>query len=251
MEAYTYVLINFLTIIICFIFSFHHKIRFDRHFAAFLKASLLVAIPFVAWDIWFTAQGVWWFNDRYLLGIRLFGLPLEEILFFICIPFSCVFTYFCLTKFYALAWARRAEQIFVAVAILLCLIMGIFSLGMIYPTVTFFMTAASLFYLFVVAKVRWLGKSTTVYGVLLIGFLLVNGVLTGTGLEEAVVNYNPDAFWNIRILTVPFEDAIYGYSMFLWNIYFFTLFRRAEPAELTSDAAPKILTVSRADEELH
>ncbi|WDF70038.1 lycopene cyclase domain-containing protein [Sphingobacterium oryzagri] len=247
MQAYTYLLINFLTIIICFVFSFHQKIRFDRYFGAFIKAAVLVAIPFIAWDVWFTQQGVWWFNDRYLLGLRLFGLPLEEMLFFICIPFSCLFTYYCLTKFYNLAWAATTEKIFALTAIVLCVIMGGLSLGMIYPTVTFFMTAGSLFYFVFIAKVRWLGTATSVYGILLIGFFLVNGVLTGTGLEEAVVNYNPDAFWNIRILTVPFEDAIYGYSMILWNIYFFSLFKPQENE--ATDEMPKqgISSIFKAD----
>ncbi|TDS17416.1 lycopene cyclase domain-containing protein [Sphingobacterium paludis] len=228
MEAYTYLLINFLTIVICFIFSFHKKIKFNRHFGAFIVAALIVAVPFIAWDVWFTAHGVWWFNDRYLLGVRIFGLPIEEILFFICIPFSCVFTYYCLTKFYDLSWKRSATSIFAIIVMALCFVMGVLSWGMIYPVVTFFMTAATFFYLFFIAKARWLGEASTVYAVLLIGFFLVNGVLTGTGLEEAVVNYNPKDFWGIRVLTVPFEDAIYGFSMFLWNIYFFNLFRRVE-----------------------
>ncbi|MFD2970141.1 lycopene cyclase domain-containing protein [Sphingobacterium bambusae] len=228
MEAYTYLLINFFTIIICFIFSFHPKIKFNRYFWAFLKASSLVAVFFVAWDIWFTAHGVWWFNDRYLLGFRIGGLPIEEILFFICIPFSCVFTYHCLTRFYDLEWSRRASSLFSITFVLLCVVLAIISWGKIYPFVTFVLTAATLVYLMAVAKIRWLGRASTLYGVLLIGFFLVNGVLTGTGLEEAVVNYNPDHFWGIRILTVPVEDAVYGYSLFLWNIYFFTLFKKHE-----------------------
>ena len=92
--AYTYALILFFTIIICFIASFDKRIQFNLQFGSFLKAAILVAIPFIAWDIWFTAHGVWWFNTDYTLGITFFGLPLEEILFFVCIPFSCIFTYY-------------------------------------------------------------------------------------------------------------------------------------------------------------
>ena len=59
MMAYTYALILFFTIIICFIASFDKRIQFNHHFSSFLKAAILVAIPFIAWDIWFTAHGVW------------------------------------------------------------------------------------------------------------------------------------------------------------------------------------------------
>ncbi|WP_222537179.1 lycopene cyclase domain-containing protein [Pedobacter polysacchareus] len=34
-----------------------------------------------------------------------------------------------------------------------------------------------------------------------------------------MVNYNPKSFLNIRILTKPIEDAPYGYSQSLLNIY--------------------------------
>ena len=82
MQSYTYILIDFLTVIVCFIFSFDRRIKFNRHFGAFLKASTLVAIPFILWDVLFTHMGVWWFDTSYTLGLTIFGLPLEEWLFF-------------------------------------------------------------------------------------------------------------------------------------------------------------------------
>ena len=79
MMAYTYILVLFFTIIICFIASFDKRILFNKHFGSFIKAAVLVAIPFIAWDIWFTAKGVWWFNTDYTLGLVIVGLPLEEL----------------------------------------------------------------------------------------------------------------------------------------------------------------------------
>ena len=52
-------------------------------------------------------------------------------------------------------------------------------------------------------------------------FFIVNGVLTGTGLESPIVNYNPKDFMGIRILTVPLEDAVYGYNMIALNLLLF------------------------------
>ncbi|HTM98215.1 MAG TPA: lycopene cyclase domain-containing protein, partial [Pedobacter sp.] len=100
MREYTYCLILFFTVIICFIASFDRRLQFYSYFGAFLKAAIVVGIPFITWDIWFTAKGVWWFNLAYTVGIPIAGLPIEEYLFFLCIPFSCVFTYFCLDKFF-------------------------------------------------------------------------------------------------------------------------------------------------------
>lgn len=228
MWQYTYLAINFFTIIICFIFSFHPKIKFNRHFKAFIMASVLVASVFIAWDVWFTANGVWWFNDRYLIGIRLFGLPLEELLFFICIPFSCVFTYHCLDKFFKLDWNVSIEKIFVIVSAVVCFIIAYLFKDRIYTLVTFTTTGASLLILYFVLKARWIGKASFVYLILMPGFFAVNGILTGTGLESPIVNYNPDDFIGFRMLTIPVEDTVYGYEMILWNLFFFYKFKKNE-----------------------
>ncbi|MFY1046351.1 lycopene cyclase domain-containing protein [Chryseobacterium sp. GP-SGM7] len=228
MWQYTYLAINFFTIIICFIFSFHPKIKFHRHFGAFLMASLTVAVFFIAWDTWFTEKGVWWFNDQYLIGKRLFGLPIEELLFFICIPFSCVFTYFCLDKFFKLDWKPSVEKVFVVISIILYCILALFFRDKIYSFVTFLTTAISLTSLYFVLKVRWIGKASLIYLFLMPGFLAVNGILTGTGLDSPVVNYNPKDFIGFRILTIPVEDIVYGYEMILWNLFFFYKFKKDE-----------------------
>lgn len=228
MEKYTYLLINFLTIIICFVFSFHPKIRFYRYFIPFLKASVLVAVPFILWDAWFTEMGVWWFNDRYLLGIRFLGLPLEELLFFICIPFSCVFTYFCLDKFFNLKWNQNIEKYFTIISIVILLALTVFNFDKIYTWITFLLTAISMFYLKFIAKADWIGKISFVYSILMFGFFPVNGVLTGTGLEQPIVNYNSENFLGIRMLTIPVEDTVYGYMMIVWNVYFFERFKKSD-----------------------
>lgn len=225
MEKYTYLLINFLTVIICFIFSFHHKIKFNRHFGAFFKSSFIVAFVFICWDIWFTEIGVWWFNDRYVTGWGIFNLPIEEVLFFFCIPFSCVFTYFCLDKFFNLQWNTFAEKLFVIFSIVVSASIGIYFSSRIYTSFTFCTNALSMLSLYFILKQSWIGKASLIYLFLMPGFLMVNGVLTGTGLDSPIVNYNPDDFLGIRILTIPIEDALYGYEMILWNIFLFKKFK--------------------------
>ncbi|WP_294293538.1 lycopene cyclase domain-containing protein [uncultured Chryseobacterium sp.] len=231
MLPYTYLLINFFTVIICFIFSFHPKIKFNRHFGAFFTASFIVAVVFIIWDAWFTKIGVWWFNDRYLIGIRFLKLPIEEIMFFFCIPFACIFTYFCLNKFFKLDWKPFWEKAFVISCIFLALTIGVYFIDKIYTSLTFITTACSLTVLYFVLKVRWIGKASFIYLILMPGFLMVNGILTGTGLESPIVNYNPKDFIGIRILTIPIEDTVYGYELILWNIFFFQKFKRNDLAE--------------------
>src|SRR5690554_3561835 len=223
--AFTYALVLFFTVIICFIASFDHRIRFDRHFGAFLKAAILVAIPFIAWDIWFTARGVWWFDTRYTIGWVIAGLPLEEWLFFIFIPFSCIFTYFCFDRFFNLDWLSGFNNIVVFVSVIVIAVFGLLHADKIYTLVIAIVTVAALIYLHFIARVSWITQASLVYTVLMLGFFPVNGVLTGTGIESPIVNYNPGDFLGIRMLTIPIEDAVYGYTQFLLGLYFFKKFQ--------------------------
>ena len=184
-----------------------------------------MAIPFIAWDVWFTATGVWWFNTDYTLGIELAGLPLEEWLFFICIPFSCVFTYFCFDKFFKLDWLSGFNNIIVFVSVIICSVMALLHDDKVYTLVTAIATITTLIYLHFIARADWIGKASLVFTILMLGFIPVNGLLTGTGLETPIVNYNPEDFLGIRILTIPIEDSVYGYTQFLLVLYFFKRFK--------------------------
>lgn len=226
MMQYTYILVDFFTVIVCFAFSFHPKIRFDKHFPAFIKASVLVAIPFIVWDILFTDYGVWWFNTDYTLSLKVLGLPIEEWLFFICIPFACVFTFFCLDKFFKLNWANAFNNTLVFISVIVCVLVALLFHDKMYTFVTAIGTTLVLVYLHFIVKAAWIGKASLVYLILMLGFFPVNGILTGSGLPSAVVNYNPNEFLGIRMFTIPIEDAVYGYSQFLLVLYFFKMFQK-------------------------
>jgi hypothetical protein len=52
-----------------------------------------VGIFFIAWDVFATSKGHWSFNSDYVNNLKLLGLPFEEILFFITVPYSCLFVF--------------------------------------------------------------------------------------------------------------------------------------------------------------
>ena len=225
MITYTYSLILFFTVIICFIASFDRRIKFNNHFGSFLKAAILVAIPFIAWDVWFTAHGVWWFDTNYTLGIPFFGLPLEEILFFICIPFSCIFTYYTIDKYYKWEVLSAFNNLLVFVSIIVLSVVGLLNFDKIYTVITAMVAILTLIYLHFIVKAEWITKASVIFTFLMLGFFPVNGILTGSFLESPIVNYNPKDFLGIRIFTIPIEDAVYGYAQFLLVLYFFKRFQ--------------------------
>lgn len=221
----TYLLINIFSVIVPFLFSFYPAIRFNKQFRAFFAANLVASVCFICWDILFTAQGVWGFNDTYILGYKLGNLPGEEVLFFICIPFACVFTYHCLSMFYTISWPLWVERTVIIVSSCLLLSGGLVYVDKAYTAVSFISTALLLMALEFVFKVKWLPAFLSIYPLLLIPFLIVNGILTGTGLQEPVVWYNNTENTGIRVLTIPVEDFVYALELLLFNLFFYEKFK--------------------------
>lgn len=213
-----YLLIDFFTIIVPFIFSFHPKLMFYRTWKAFFPAVLATGFIFIVFDSYFTHLGVWGFNPEYTIGFKVFNLPIEELLFFLCIPYSCVFTYHCLTLLLRLQIPKTIADMITATFIVGGIVAGIVYLNHLYTTFTFFSLAALLILSRLILKIDWLGKFYLVYLILLIPFCIVNGLLTGTGLDAPIVWYNSQEIIGFRILTIPFEDIFYGMNLILMNL---------------------------------
>ena len=220
-----YLLVDFFTVIVPLLFSFHPKIKFYKNWKAFFMANTLVAALFLIWDATFTQMQVWSFNSRYVSGIYFFNLPIEEVLFFICIPYACVFTFHCLDKFYTLDWKPKTENLFCLLLSAFLFLLGFFFIDRLYTSVSFISTALVCLLLKFVFKISWFGKSVSVYTFLLLPFFIVNGILTGTGLEQPVVSYNNAENLGIRLLSIPVEDVFYGYELILLNLFFYHLFK--------------------------
>ena len=220
-----YLLVDLCTLIVPLLFSFHPKIKFYKSWRFFFPANVTVAIIFISWDALFVYKGIWNFNSNYITGIYFYNQPLEEILFFICIPFSCVFTYYCLDKFYNLAWQPKTENIFCISFSSILLLAGFIFWDRLYTSSTLISLGLTCFALKFIARIKWFGNIISVYAVLLIPFFIVNGILTGTGIKEAVVQYNESEIIGLRLLTIPIEDFFYGLELFLLNVFFYKVFQ--------------------------
>ncbi|TKC10507.1 lycopene cyclase domain-containing protein [Pedobacter polaris] len=240
MMRYTYLLVDFFTIIVPLLFSFHPRLQFHKTWKAFFPAVVVTGVLFVIWDIYFTHLGVWGFNPDYILGANFLGLPLEELLFFLCIPYSCVFTYHCLTQLLKLQLPKPAEDVLTLAFVFLGVFGGIYYWGSLYTASTGLVMVGLLILARFVLKVRWLGKFYLVYLVLLIPFCIVNGILTGTGLDAPVVWYNAKHIIGLRIMTIPFEDVFYGLNLILLNLLIYNWRKDKYANSLNENAKGKV-----------
>jgi lycopene cyclase domain-containing protein len=228
MENYYYLGLMLFTISYPLAQSFERRIQFHRQWYALWPATLLTAALYLIWDHWFTVEGVWWFNPDYILGIYLFSLPLEEVMFFFFVPFACIFIYEVLIYFIKNDVFRPFGKYFVFIAVPLLLILGVLHTDKLYTSVNFVFTALVIFVHFLVFNDRYLGRFIIGYLVTLVPFMLVNGILTGTFLESPIVNYNNAENLSIRIGTVPIEDSVYLLGLLLMNISLYEKIRETK-----------------------
>lgn len=221
---YLYLLIDISTILIPLLFSFHPSIQFYKKWKALFPALFITAFIFIIWDILFTRMNVWSFNPDYVTGIYLFKLPLEEILFFIAIPYACIFTFFCLDQLTNILNPEFVHNKLVWLIVAILFFTGIYFHGKIYTSVTFISTAVLLTALQLNGSGVLIRQAFICWMILMIPFLVVNGVLTGTGPDAAVVMYDDTENLGIRIATIPIEDAVYGFALFLLNLFLFRHF---------------------------
>ncbi len=224
MTKYTYLLIDLFSVSVPLLVSFHPRSGLYKHWYALLPAIAITAIFYLLWDSWFTSMGVWGFNSTYITGIHVGNMPLEEILFFICIPYACVFTFDCLIRVIPAEVLSRQLNFISYVLIGLCVVVaGLYHNN--YYTASAFGLLAVLIFTVNYNSVPWLGRFYVIYLILLIPFLIVNGLLTGTGLDAPVVWYSADHIIGPRILTIPIEDVFYGMGLLMINTWIYQRLR--------------------------
>lgn len=214
-QKYLYLWINLLSFIVPFLFSFYPKARFAGKWKYVLPAIAATAVIFIVWDVVFTYLGVWGFNDQYIMGIKILGLPIEEIMFFICIPYACLFTYFALNHLIKKDYLFVHQELISSVIIILLLVLGGYYIHNLYTGVTFLLTGLVIAFVWLKLRMRFLGRFYLAFAILMIPFMIVNGALTGAFTEAPVVWYNEEHILGIHLVSIPLEDTVYALLMLL------------------------------------
>lgn len=226
MDKYLYLLLDVSAILFPLLFSFYAKAPFYKQWQYVGISIVVPAIIFIVWDELFTKFGIWGFNPKYLTGIFIGSLPLEEILFFICIPYACTFTYFALKHLIHKDYFRPLQNKISATLIITMASIGIWNYDRLYTTITFTGLAVFLTWLAVVIKPSYMGRFYLSFIFILIPFFIINGILTGSFIEAEVVWYNNNENLGVRIGTIPVEDIFYGMLLLFSNVVIFEQLRK-------------------------
>lgn len=224
MSHYLYAIILFLSALIPITFSFENNFKFYKKAPQLLSAIAIGALIFIIWDLIFTNAGIWGFNHSYLLGIYFFNLPIEEILFFILIPYCCVFLYEAFYYHFSLNPFKDHGRLISILLLITTSLVGWSNTDKCYTFSTMIFLSIIIFLAEFIFKNKELERFYFIFLIILIPFCIDNGILTGSFLKEPIVWYNDQENLNIRIWTIPFEDIFYGMSLILLDFCLFKSF---------------------------
>lgn len=110
-DSLQYVMLMAACLVITLPLEFVLGARVYRKPLRLLQTILVTVIAFAAWDIIAIHFGMWTYSDRFTTGLTLpFGLPLEELLFFIAIPLCGILTFEAVGKVFAFFTSRSRRS---------------------------------------------------------------------------------------------------------------------------------------------
>ena len=236
---YAYLLVDLFCLSGPFFLSFHKSVAFYKNFKPLAAGILLMSAVYLPWDILFTHWGIWNFNPKYTMQSRWFLLPIEEWLFFVAVPFACVFTFECVRYFKKTAPSKRFTQITSFTLLAISTVLSVFAaFEELWYTFSATLLCSAMLLFHIQRRSEFLGYFLFAWFILLIPFYMSNGILTGlhfyeydlvntsqVEITEAIVRYNNQFNLGIRIWSVPIEDFFYGLAMILLALTPYEYFR--------------------------
>ena len=198
--------------------SFDKRVRYFEKWRFALLSCLITAIPFIIWDMVFTENAVWGFNKDYLIGISVHNLPLEEVLFFIVVPFSCIFIYECCRYYIPIKGSKTVDLIVSVILLSICVLSIIGNPDGFYSLISSLVGVATIIFWKINRRISHLGY-TFLFS--LIPFIIMNGALTGLFTSKPVVWYNDLETIGFRLLTIPIHDVVYGMSLIFITLFIY------------------------------
>ena len=205
----TYLVLNLCIIAVPVWYTPDKRTAYYRRLPALGFSIAVVSTCYLLWDILVTARGEWSFNGKYLTGVQILNIPLEEVLFFITVPYSCLFIY------EVVLYATKSSKFRLPASVISAMILALLGSSLAFYTqgyttkalasCGFFLTIALLLDRpLLESKQYWIWLA-----ICYVPFLIINTVLTAL----PVVEYNSKAIWGLRVGTIPLEDFFYNYAM--------------------------------------
>jgi len=215
-----YVLLNIIIIAAPAALSFDKRVAYVKRWPRVFLTIFIVGGIYIFWDVFAAARGDWSFNSRYSGAVKLFGLPLGELLFFFTVPFSCIFIYEVVRGYF------KEREVAFPLWLSYLLAAGSIAGAVIFRGRPYTFTVLLVFAGFLIlGEILRLFRSFQFWfflGLSMVAFIIFNSILTSL----PIVSYGKEAILNIRAGTIPIEDFFYNISLLGYGAIVFNLLEK-------------------------
>jgi lycopene cyclase domain-containing protein len=229
---YEYLIFNILVISGPLVFGSLRPFYFIDRWLPALISAVAAGTPYIIWDVLVTGRH-WHFNPAYVSGLYIGGLPLEEWLFFITVPFACLFSWEMILRYSKQATLKWIGRLRPYLYIIPAAGVVLFLEGLEYTGLALIFSGLAVFADQILQTDLLLKRPFYLYLTLVIVFTVIfNGFLTA----RPVVLYGEEYQIGLRIFTIPVEDFAYGLSLIYLNTVVFERLKRGRlPYQKTED----------------
>ncbi len=224
---YEYLIFNIIVISGPLFFGSLKRFFFLNYFKEAVISIIISAIPFLIWDAAVTNRH-WFFAEEYTLGIRIVGLPFEEILFFLTVPYACLFTWQMVKKYFnpinhnnnskEIVKYLNDKIVFTIISFFLIISIVAIFIGKEYTSLSSLLFALSIIFDKYFGANIFSTNRFVVYFIFVSVFTVIfNGYLTW----RPIVTYDEIYQIGFRIFTIPIEDFFFGYALLIFNTSIF------------------------------
>jgi len=217
MSLYTLLLLGAISVPLTL--SFDKKLQFYKQWKYLIPAIGIVATVYLFFDYLFTIQGFWGFNSAHHSSCLWYGLPIEEWLFFFVIPYASIFLHDSILVYHnQLKLNVNTTRLITLTIIGLSVMVLAYNFEKSY-TVYAFIKMIMVLSLSIFDKSQIISRFYITFLFILVPFVIINGILTGSCINEPVVWYNRQEHLGIRVLTIPLEDFAYAFSLIAFVLF--------------------------------
>ena len=205
-KQFTYLFLMVVTIAGPIALSFDKKVAFYKNYRPFLISAGITSLIYIIWDILFTRNNIWKFNDTFIIKYKLFNLPIEEYLFFIVVPYASLFIYECIKNYFPTL--KTGGTLTWKIILVFSFLMLLFNISKLYTIITFGLLGLIILFAFIWNTKIFQTISNHLFAAWVVSLApmsYVNGVLT----SKPILIYNDTENCTLRIGSIPLEDFFY------------------------------------------
>lgn len=220
-----FLLINLIALLIPVLFSIWKKTFREINWLALIVAILCSGTFFVLRNYYLIHIGVKVYNPEHLIGSYIFGMPIEDILFFVTVPYAFIFIYRWTTKYFKHLEIQQFTYVFSLILTLTSILLSVVYYDHIYTFLTVSVLAIFNGVVYFGYTPKWYSKFLIAFFLVTLHYILIDGIIT-LSVENKIVFHAEDSVIGLYFFSIPIEDLLGFFLLFLMVTTCYEVFQK-------------------------